>query len=152
MQKQYHFTVSGDIPSKKNSYRAGLNMGILTYIKELMISGEKPTIKKLVKFLRVRPSKTYSLWEEKVVKNLIGQTNVNLYMGKVKILFTIYFPKRSRAGGDLDNKTTSILDTIVKAGIIMDDSYNCLTSFQTEGVYRKGRGGAKFTIIDMTKD
>lgn len=149
MGQIHKFKVTGDIPSKKNSYRVNLNPGILTYIKE---STEKLTLKALSKFARLRPPKSFYEWEAKAIKQLVSQTTGNLYMGQVEIRFIIYFSKKARAGGDIDNKVTSLLDAIVKAGLINDDSYNCLQTFSARGIYRKNQGGAEFTIKNITKD
>jgi Holliday junction resolvase RusA-like endonuclease len=152
MNETYFFKIKSDIPSKKNGYRVNLNPGIITYIKELIETKKKPTIKDLGKFARLRPTKKYEEWESNTVKELISQIKGNLYLGKVEIWFTIYFPKKGRAGGDSDNKATSIFDALTKAGIVMDDSYNCVPKHHVKGVYRKGKGGAEIKIKNLTED
>jgi len=103
----------------------------------------------LLKFARLRPTKKYEEWEKSVANGLIDQTQGNMYIQRAEVWFRIYFPKKGRAGGDLDNKMTSIFDALVKARVIMDDSYNCVERFHAEGIYRKGKGGAEIIIEDL---
>ena len=141
--------LSGDIPSKKNSYRANLNPGIITFIRKNLAS---LNIRALSKFARVRPDKKYTEWETRVSKELVAQTKGIMYLGRVEIWFRIYFPRKGQAGGDTDNKVTSILDALQKAGILSNDSYDCVETFHVTGIYRKGKGGAEFIIEDKTQD
>jgi len=152
MSETYEFYIKGDIPSKKNSYRVTLNPGIITHIKNWIKDKEKPVLKELFNFARLRATNKYIEWEEKAANQLIKQTTGNLYFGNVEIWFTIYFPRKGRAGGDSDNKVTSIFDALRKAGILFDDSYNCVPEFHVKGIYRKGKGGAKIIIEDFTED
>lgn len=149
MGKQYSFEIEGDIPSKKNSYRVNLLPSIITFIRNNLSS---ISLKTLSKYARVRPSKQYDEWEKQTVLKLIRKIKRNLYLGKVEIWFRVYFPRKGQAGGDIDNKITSILDVLQKAGIIQNDSYNCVTSLHAKGIYRKGQGGAEFIIEDLTED
>lgn len=156
MPEEYRFTINEDIPSKKNSYRISINSGVITYIRGLFKKQKIPKLKELIKdlskFARLRPLKAYRDWEENTVRDLIRQTTSNLFLGKVEIEFKIYFPRLGRGGGDIDNKMTSILDALTKSGIIMDDSYNCVTSLLARGIYRKNKGGADIILKDLTED
>ncbi len=63
------------------------------------------------------PSKAYVQWERDSAWFLPDQ-----YIDKVKkVVLTIYAPNRRR--GDLSNKWESVLDLMVKKGLINDDSW-----------------------------
>ncbi len=86
----------GHVPSKKNS-------------KRIFVNGGRP---------RVLPSEIHEAWEE---EQLLALRRFQRFSGPCQIEITVYAPNRRR--GDLDNKASSILDLLCKAGTIQDD--NC---------------------------
>ena len=99
--------------------------------------------------MRVRPSKKVEKWESDTADRLIDATKGNMYIMNCEIWFKVYFSRKGRAGGDADNKTTTLFDTLVKARILHDDSYDCVSKYHVETAYRKGEGGAEIIIEDM---
>jgi|2_EtaG_2_1085320.scaffolds.fasta_scaffold00123_12 Holliday junction resolvase RusA-like endonuclease len=94
---KYSFTIEGSIPSKKNRhirYRNGA----------------------------IGPDASYREWEDQAGWQLKGQKRPSTPLLKtVEISITIYPKTRRKA--DLDNKSTSILDLLVKMEILNDDSW-----------------------------
>ncbi len=146
---RYRFKIDGTIPSKKNELRAVLSPGILKFIRE---TSEKLNLRMLGKFTRVKPSKKYLEWEEQAVKKIVAQTKGNLYIRKCEIWFRFYFARKGRAGGDTDNKVSTIFDMLRRAGVLMEDHYECIPKHHVEGIYRKGKGGVEFVIKDLTEE
>lgn len=96
-----NITLKGRIPSKKNSKR------IIGRGRPMLIS-----------------SKAYQEWE---AGQLIYLRSLNLSKGieKASIKVVFYMPDNRKA--DLSNKFESIADLLVKAGILVDDSWQCLS-------------------------
>lgn len=92
------FKINGRIPSKKNSV-------IIAVLKG-----------KVMKF----PSKEYKAWNKSAIEQLsyVGQKLEN-----VKNI-TISFMLPDKRKTDLTNKAESVMDTLVDAGILLDDNCN----------------------------
>lgn len=90
------FEITGRIPSKKNS-------------RIITNRGRRPFS---------LPSSQYVKWEKEALKQVKGKRQWSV---PVHISIEIVFPDKRRA--DLTNKAESIMDCLVKAGIIEDDAW-----------------------------
>ena len=119
----------GDVPSKKNS-RITLRSG------------------------RSIPGKKYQQWHEYAIfqiKSTVNRRpNIRLFEKKPmsqNIAITFYMGTRRRT--DIDNKISSILDTLVDAGVLEDDDWTHVPSITARAIYRKGESGATVTITPL---
>lgn len=102
-------TISGTTPSKKNGKRI---------VPNYKTGGS-----------RIISSKNYMEWEESAVEELEWQFKgylVTEYPISLSLVF--YFGDKRRH--DLDNACASVLDALVKAGVVEDDNVNfveCIT-------------------------
>jgi len=97
--------VHGRIPSKKNQLRR---------------------IKRAGRIYTV-PSKNHELWERKQLKLVSDQKELQRIdqFEKVRVVVIfIYFP--DNLGSDLTNKAESIMDLLVKAGILKNDKWQVI--------------------------
>ena len=101
-------TLNGLIPSKKNS-------------KRILRAGNRPFI---------ASSKEYGSWEKLTAIAMKQQTTVrNIDHARVTIQFT--FGDRRRR--DLSNKVEGIMDALVLAGILADDSWQVVPYLEVSG-------------------
>jgi hypothetical protein len=102
------FVLTGRIPSKKNS-RINTRSG------------------------RSFPSKDYSSWHDGAMLQLRLQLPAKhpLGPGPFRVQVDISFPTLGRA--DLTNKAESVMDLLVDAGIIPDDSWTCVPTLLLTG-------------------
>ena len=96
--------ISGTVPSKKNS-RINTRSG------------------------RSFPSKRFTDWEKPALQELASQFR-GLSVTGYPISMTMVFYNGDRRRHDLDNQSSSILDTLVKSGVIEDDNQNFVESLQ----------------------
>ncbi len=68
----------------------------------------------------IRASKAY----EKYAKTAIQEASVYKYTGNYPCVVEMYFYRQTKRSFDLDNMQGSILDILVNAGVIIDDSMN----------------------------
>jgi Holliday junction resolvase RusA-like endonuclease len=99
-------TISDTCPSKKNS-RINTRSG------------------------RSFPSKRFSAWEAIALPELAAQF-AGLKITGYPISITMVFFNGDLRRHDLDNQSSSILDTLVKAGVIEDDSQKFVESIQLQ--------------------
>lgn len=100
MNKRYHLV--GNIPSKKNS-RVNTSSG------------------------RSFPSKAFTDWQEYAMGEILTQGLVK-FTSPVRITIAIGFKDRRRQ--DLDNRISSILDMLVKVGVVKDDCWTCVPQIE----------------------
>ena len=65
----------------------------------------------------------------------------------VRVVITYYFPTKHRHDPDNYNGVF-ILDGLVKAGILKDDSFECI-SLQLHGIYDKGNPRTEIDIYEL---
>lgn len=63
------------------------------------------------------PSAKYSEWHKDALKQLKGKSPIK----EKKIILTIFAPDARKA--DLTNKAESVMDTLVDAGLLVDDNW-----------------------------
>lgn len=98
--------VTGTTPSKKNS-RINTRSG------------------------RSFPSKRFSEWEATALPELVNQFQ-GLVITNYPITVTMIFFNADNRRHDLDNQSSSILDSLVKANIIEDDNQNYIDCLQLQ--------------------
>lgn len=108
MQKIY--TLTGSIPSKKNS-RINTRSG------------------------RSFPSKAFTEWHDNAEVQLLSQGLVS-FDEPVSIQADFYFENNIRR--DLDNRITSVLDLFTDLGIIQDDRWQCVPEIKLTGQMDRG--------------
>lgn len=96
---------------------------------EIVIKGQTPAKKNsrqgMVRNGRIMnfPSKIYAQWEKDALVQLMaykGQAE-----GKVAIAYQFYVKDDRRR--DIDNMIASVNDVLVKAGLLKDDSWQCMS-------------------------
>ncbi len=121
------FTISGRIPSKKNSKAAFYNG----------------------KYCVIVPSGPYVKWVKemkKTLKDLVPDKPIEF----CSIIMTITFPDRRKA--DVTNKGESIMDLLVDMEFIEDDNWTCVNSVHYQsGGYSKEEPGVEIEIIELKK-
>ncbi|HRJ06914.1 MAG TPA: RusA family crossover junction endodeoxyribonuclease [Candidatus Saccharibacteria bacterium] len=95
------------------------------------------------------PSRGFTDWQKTAIANVRIQTQAR-FTGHVMIELIFYFGTLGRA--DTDNKTTSILDMLVKAGVLPDDYWESVAKTSYEAAYRPGRPGAFVRITPLSDD
>ena len=100
--KEITLTISGRVPSKKNSLR------------RIMRGGRVFTVS----------SPEYSRWEADAVMHFARQVSgkgIKLPIMDADVYIDITFPDRRRS--DLTNKAEGLMDSLVKAGVLKDDNW-----------------------------
>lgn len=121
--KTVKIILDGTIPSKKNS-RVNTRSG------------------------RSFPSKKYVQWHNQALLDILRQVGDDERFEKpVEMNIILYFGTKGRA--DIDNKTSSILDTLTDCGVIRDDDWKCVPKISIEAIYRKGKSGALVEIREI---
>lgn len=93
-------TLYGRIPSKKNARVSFIRGGKMINI----------------------PSKNYQDWNKEAVSILKLSYTGSRIEKCIKVSLTFFSPDKRKY--DLSNKTESVMDTLVDAGILEDDNYN----------------------------
>ena len=112
-------TLEGETPSKKNS-RINTRSG------------------------RSFPNKKYMEWQKRAIEHIriMGFTPITGKGHSIKIVFT-HGDKRRR---DSDNAVSSILDMLVKSGILPDDNWEIVQNLEIRNKYEKGRACCRIEI------
>ena len=101
---------------------------------KLVISGTTPSKKNSrinTRSGRSFPSKRFTDWEKPALLELQTQFK-GLKVTDYPISLTLVFYNSDRRRHDLDNQASSILDTLVKAGVIEDDNQNFVNSIHLQ--------------------
>jgi Holliday junction resolvase RusA-like endonuclease len=122
--KIIEFTLTGNIPSKKNS-RINTSDG------------------------RSFPSNKFTQWQNDAIKDVRRQARHH-FSGHVQIELILYFGTLGKA--DTDNKVTSILDMLVEAIVLKDDYWESVARTVYEAQYRQGKPGAFVRITELPDD
>ena len=100
------FTITGDVPSKKNSFR---------------IINNKKTGKPFI-----LSSVAKGKWHNRAISQLLeNRPNLAIARGNKLILEMTFYSETARAAA-LDNKATTVLDLLQEAGIIENDNWNVI--------------------------
>ena len=122
--KIVEFTLTGNIPSKKNS-RINTSDG------------------------RSFPSTKFTQWQADAITDIRRQTRHH-FSGHVQIELILYFGTLGKA--DTDNKVTSILDMLVEGIFLKDDYWESVARTVYEAQYRQNKPGAFVRITELADD
>lgn len=100
------FTITGDVPSKKNS-------------KQIIYVRGRPLI---------IPSKNHKTWHTQAINQL---QEIKPVAKQIKHIDLKFYPS-TRRKFDLTNKAESIMDLLVDAGIIEDDNYTVIPQIKIQ--------------------
>lgn len=117
-------TLLGQVPAQKNEKRIAINTRT-----------GKP-------FPMTSPA--VKAWQEEVGWQL---KNAPKFPGRVEIAFNFYCKDNRRR--DLDNMISSVQDSLVRAGVIKDDSWQVLTIVGATGAYDKDRPRVEIFIDEV---
>lgn len=120
-QKIVELTLTGNIPSKKNS-RVNLSSGVSV------------------------PNNKFVQWQNDAIKQVRIQSRARFYV-PVALEVIVYFGTNGRA--DLDNRITSILDMLVEALVLRDDKWQDVPMIQAQAEYRKKEPGAFIRLTEV---
>lgn len=120
-QKIVELTLTGNIPSKKNS-RINLRSGVSI------------------------PNNKFTQWQNDAIKQVRIQSRARFY-APVALEVIVYFGTNGRA--DLDNRITSILDMLVEALVLRDDKWQDVPMIQAQAQYRKKEPGAFIRLTEV---
>ncbi len=118
-QSTYCFELHGNIPSKKNRIR---------------FAGG-----------RVYHDSKFDTWHKKAMAELEPQALVEGCIAKTSSI-TLVFSFESQRKKDLDNVASSVMDLLVDAGILKDDSYKIVPQLILLGSYNKGVSRTKIEV------
>ena len=123
---KYNFKHDGEVPAKKNS-RVVLKNG-----KNI-------------------PSKNYQEWHKVAYASLFCQRIKQKIKKPVSspVSLCIKFIHGDRRRRDSDNGLSSILDTLVDAGILEDDKWEIVRNVILENEYKENAPGVQITIIEL---
>jgi len=120
----YTIILTGETPSKKNS-RINTRSG------------------------RSFPSQKYTQWHGNAVleiKKAVANGKIKPIPKGKKVFLTITFYHGDKRKRDSDNQLTSILDTLVDAGILLDDNWLVIPHKEVFDVYDKNKARAIVSI------
>lgn len=115
------FILNGEVPAKKNS--KVLN----------------------TKTCRIFPNKTYRIWHDTTLIQLLSQWDKIAVSGPCAI--DVAFTHGDLRRRDSDNGLSSVLDLIVDAGIIPDDNWRVVPQITVKNDYQKGNAKVVIKII-----
>jgi len=95
------------------------------------------------------PSRDFENWQKIALQNVRLQTRTT-FDNPVSLECIIYFATDARA--DLDNRVTSILDMLVKAGVLLDDKWQQVPIMTVQAEYRPKRPGAFIRLTELPPD
>lgn len=124
------FEIAGEVPSKKNSRR-------------LVTSGGR---------VRSLPSAAHEKWHRGAVLAIRSQNGGKPLPCRECVRVDCAFFHGDKRRRDHNNQMASILDLLVDAGVIADDSWDIVGEESCRGEYRKGRAGARIEITILGGD
>lgn len=124
-----HITLTGQTPAQKNSKQMALNRKT-----GAMFPVSNPIVKR---------------WQTAVAKELamLYKIGFKTWEGRVSINYMFYVQDNRRR--DIDNMIASVNDALVKAGIITDDSWQCLKIGEADAQIDKDNPRAELVITSL---
>ena len=100
------------------------------------------------KLKRSFPSAAYTKWHEAAVAELLLQKQ-GFTTEKCKIVMKFFYGDLVRR--DIDNGTSSVFDTLVDAGILLDDNWKVVNKLMVESEYDKGNARCVIQIYEPSE-
>ena len=157
------FIIEGTVPSKKNEWHAASNWAPM--FKKLLKTEDKfKTKKELLEHINkelkvyIRGSQKYVSFRDKNVPLLTEQAKFwKERYSKYDVVFpisnatvSIYHFWKDEQRRDNTNKADTILDVLIEAGILLDDTWQCLNPIHSEAECYAGEINDHETCIDLT--
>lgn len=120
-------TLTGQTPAQKNSKQMALNRRT-----GAMFPVSNPIVKR---------------WQSVVAKELAMLYQRDTFTDRVVITYMFYVQDNRRR--DIDNMIASVNDALVKAGIIEDDSWQCLKIGEADAMLDKDNPRAELVITSL---
>lgn len=120
-------TLTGQTPAQKNSKQMALNRRT-----GAMFPVSNPIVKR---------------WQTAVAKELAMLYQRDTFTDRVVITYMFYVQDNRRR--DIDNMIASVNDALVKAGIIEDDSWQCLKIGEADAMLDKDNPRAELVITSI---
>lgn len=120
-------------------------------IYDITVSGEATAKKNSLRFTRkgvVYHSKATTKWEQGALAEIRRQWKGREPLAKADILFCLYHSGKRRR--DADNQVSTVLDLLVKGGVLADDRWEFVSSHYVQN-FPKSRK-AFCTIFIRTED
>lgn len=95
------------------------------------------------------PSRAFANWQDTAIGNVRLQTRAR-FINPVSLEVIVYFATDARA--DLDNRVTSLLDMLVKAGVLLDDKWQQVPIMTVQAEYRPKRPGCFVRLTELPGD
>lgn len=118
------FTITGETPSKKNS-RINTRSG------------------------RSFPNQRYVKWHDDAIRQIRAQ---RIKPVRGLLMLTLYFYHGDFVRRDSDNQTSSILDTLIDAGIIEDDNWKIIPVKHIYDRFDKGKPRCEIELEEIKVD
>lgn len=159
------FVVTGVIPSKKNQIVASLNWrSLMKAFVALTKSERRISLRAIVEVLKDNPpfikqSEKYREWEVVTREDILQQAQAhflslqskhNLIYPITKASVSVYHYWKDNYPRDSSNKIEGIFDILVKAGIIKDDKWQCLSPIKADANIYSGEILNHITVVDLT--
>lgn len=151
------FCIKGIIPSKKNDFYSENNVRFVIAKARKLHGYSEATLKYIKENTRswLRGSERYVKWCEQVIPEITKQGEFwrekygLIYpLDSVSIKCTYYFADNTSL--DIQNKSESVYDMLVKAGILLDDNYGVMYKQTNEGYNCKGEIVENVCVVDVT--
>ena len=120
-------TLTGQTPAQKNSKQMALNRKT-----GAMFPVSNPIVKR---------------WQTAVAKELAMLYQRDTFTDRVVITYMFYVQDNRRR--DIDNMIASVNDALVKGGILLDDSWQCLKIGEADAMLDKDNPRAELVITSL---
>lgn len=122
---------------------------VLTFILDGEVPAKKNSKVLNTKTCRIFPNKTYRIWHDAALVQLLSQWDKIAVSGPCTI--NVSFTHGDKRRRDSDNGLSSVLDLIVDAGIISDDNWRVVPQITVKNDYQKGNAKAVIKITGEQK-
>ena len=151
------FCIKGTIPSKKNDFYSENNVRFVIAKAKQLHGYTEASLKYIRDNTRswIRGSERYVKWCEMIIPIINEQSkfwcekyDIILPLDNVSVKCTYYFADNTTL--DIQNKSESVYDMLVKAGILLDDNYGVMYKQTNEGYNCKGEIVENICVVDVT--
>lgn len=151
------FCITGIIPSKKNDFYSENNVRFVIPRARKLFGYTDAAFKYIYENTKswLRGSERYVKWCEEIGPTIHEQArfwadkwDLTYPLEDVSIKCTYYFADNTTL--DIQNKSESVYDMLVKKGIISDDNYGVMYKQSAEGYNCKGEIVENVCVVDVT--